>query len=235
MTSQHARPINFCGCSLFVLTLFIATSPANAQGVSTPLFTIHSVSPGPTVFIGNSASPIPVDLDPTGPPWNKSIGDPNQNVAGIATIDIVETLVNAGTEVWTDWHEFMLPPPVGLAPPIWTNVVSLSINNNPITFTATGLGTGTLDLFNFSQPVLPGDIFGIHKQALVDGSIVANGAFLRIQEYPTTVPEPASVAIVAMGSLAAAGLRRRRSSAHHSPSIRLHRKTWWSCGAKRCA
>ena len=210
MTSQNSRLFSFRACSFSVLALLVAHSGANAQGVSTPLFTIHSVSPGPVVFIGNAASPIPVDLDPVGPPWNKSIGDPNQNVVGIATIDIVETLVNVGTEVWTDWHEVMLPPPVGLVPPAWTSVVNLSVNGNPITYTATGLGTGNLDLFNFSQPVLPGDIFGIHKKALVDGSIVANGAFLRIQEYPTTVPEPTCLALFAMGALTTFQMRRRR-------------------------
>jgi hypothetical protein len=188
-----------------VLTLLVAHSGADAQGVSSPLFTIHNVDPGPVVFIGNSASPVPVVLNPVGPPWNKSIGDPNQNVVGIATIDIV----NAGTVAWTDWHEFMLPPPVGLVPPKWTNVVNLTVNGNPITYTATGLGTGSLDLFNFSQAVLPGDIFGIHKQALVDGSIIANGAFLRIQEYPTSVPEPTCLALFAMGALIFARVRRR--------------------------
>ena len=210
MTSQQLRLFNFFACLFSVLTLLVAHRGANAQGVSSPLFTIHTVSPGPTVFIGSAASPVPVDLDPAGPAWNKSIGDPNQNVTGIATIDIVETLVNAGTEVWTDWHEFMLPPPVGLVPPVWTNVVSLSVNGNPISFTATGLGTGSLDLFNFSQSVLPGDIFGIHKKALVDGSIVANGAFLRIQEYPTTVPEPTCLALFATGALMYTRVRRRR-------------------------
>lgn len=210
MTSKHSRLFSFCGCSLSVLTLLVAYSGADAQGVSTPLFTIHNVSPGPTVFIGTPTNPVPVDLDPVGPPWNKSIGDPNQNVVGVATIDIIETLVNIGTESWTDWHEFMLPPPVGLVPPHWTNVVGLTVNGNPISFTATGLGTGSLDLFNFSQSVLPGDIFGIHKKAQVDGSIVANGAFLRIQQYPTTVPEPTSLALFAMGALMYARMRRRR-------------------------
>src|SRR6187399_3249883 len=145
MPSHHSRYFNFCACAFSAFTLLIAHSAAIAQGVSTPTFTIHNVSPGPVVFIGNASSPIPVDLDPTGGPWNKSIGDPNQNVVGIATIDIVETLVNAGTEAWTDWHEFMLPPPVGLVPPVWTSVVSLSINGNPISYTATGIGTGNLD------------------------------------------------------------------------------------------
>jgi hypothetical protein len=219
MTFQHSRLFSFGLCWLFILTLFVANSNVLAQGVSTPLFTIHNVSPGPVVFIGNSASPIPVDLDPLGPPWQKSIGDPNNNVVGVATIDIIETLVNVGTEAWTDWHEFMLPPPVGLTPPVWTNVVGLTVNGNPISFTATGLGSGNLDMFNFSQVVMPGDIFGIHKQALVDGSIVANGAFLRIHEYPT-VPEPACLALLAIGGLMASGMRRRRQATIASVSGR---------------
>lgn len=190
--------------------LFAADSGANAQGVSTPTYTIHNVSPGPIVTIGDLVTPIPVDLDPTGGPWLKAVGDSNNNVVGIATIDFVETIVNVGTETWTDWHEFMLPPPFGLTSPVWTNVVGLSVNGAPIGYTATGLGTGSLDLFNFSQPVLPGDIFEIRKQALVDGNIVSNGAFLRIQEYPTSVPEPTCLAILATGVLAASLRRRQR-------------------------
>jgi hypothetical protein len=210
MHSQHSRLFNFFACSFSVLALLVSNNVVNAQGVSTPTFTIHSVSPGPVVIIGTPSNPVPVDLDINGGPWNKSIGDPNQQVSGISSIDIIETLVNIGTETWTDWHEILLPPPVGLVPPVWTSVASLTVNGNPISFTATGLGTQTLDLFNFSQPVLPGDIFGIHKHALVDGSIVANGAFLRIQEYPTTVPEPTGLALVALGTIVTTATRRRR-------------------------
>jgi hypothetical protein len=189
--------------------MFTASSATFAQGVSTPLNTNHVVVPGPLVEIGNAANPIPVDWDGAGPRWHKNIGDPNNVVMGVSNVDFIETLVNVGTESWTDWHEVWLPPPVGLVPPHWTNVVGLSINGNPITFTATGLLTDTLNLFNFSQSVLPGDIFRIHKQALVDGGSIQNGAFLRLQEYPT-VPEPATLALVALSVLAVAGMRRRR-------------------------
>jgi hypothetical protein len=135
---------------LVALALLAMGNAAFAQGVSTPLSTNHIVDPGPIVYIGNAANPIPVDLDPLGPPWHKNIGDPNNNVMVLGNMDIVETLVNVGTESWTDWHEIFLPPPVGLTAPTWTSVVGLSVNGNPITYTATGLGTGTLNLFNFS-------------------------------------------------------------------------------------
>lgn len=209
MNIQPSHSTTRFGCTLLFLSLFTANSAVHAQGVSSPLFTIHTVDPGPVVNIGTAATPVPVVLNPVGPPWNKSIGDPNNNVVGITTLNIVETLVNAGTAPWTDWHEIFLPPPVGLTPPHWTAVVGLSVNSSPITFTATGIGTGTLDLFNFSQPVLPGDVFRIHKQAFVDGSLISAG-FLRLQEYPTTVPEPASLALFAIAGLIAAATRRRR-------------------------
>lgn len=194
--------------ALFALAVVAMNGATFGQGVSTPLNTVHNVDPGPVVYIGNAANPVAVDWDGAGLPWHKNIGDPNNNVMGLGNMDIIETLVNIGTETWTDWHEIFLPPPVGLTPPVWTSVVGLSVNGNPITFSATGLGTGTLDLFNFSQFVQPGDIFRIHKQALVDGSSFA-GAFLRLQEYPT-VPEPACLALLAMGGASIAGTRRRR-------------------------
>jgi hypothetical protein len=210
MYFQHSRLFNIFTCSCTVLALLITDKAANAQGVSTPTATIHTVTPGPVVNIGTPTGPIPVDLDINGGPWTKSIGDPNNVVSGVQTLDIIETLVNAGTETWTDWHEIMLSPPVGVVQPVWTNVVSLHVNNTAISYTATGINSTTLDLFNFSQPVLPGDIFTIHKQTLVASSILQNGSFLRIQEYPTTVPEPTALALVAIGGIAMFHTRRRR-------------------------
>jgi hypothetical protein len=182
-----------------------------AQGVAGGPFTNHSVDPGPVVNIGNAAAPIPIDLDPLGPPWNKSIGDPQNVVVGVMPVDIVETILNVGTEPWGDWHEILLPPPAGLPPHTWLNVVGLSVNGNPIGFTAAGFGTQSLTLNNFSQPVLPGDVFGIHKQALVDGSVDAmGGPLIRMQQYPTPwVPEPTSIVLVATAGLALSLMRRR--------------------------
>lgn len=196
---------------VFAVALCALTSTVFAQGVAGVVVTSHIVDPGPQIVIGNSAAPIPIDLDPSGAPWFKNVGDPQFNVPGPAIVDMFETIQNVGTEAWGDWHEFLFPAPAGLAPHTWTNVVSLSVNGSPIGFTATGLSTQTLDLFNFSQPVQPGDIFSIHKQLNVNGTALVSGAFLRIAEYPTpAVPEPASLALFMFGSVLLCGTRHGR-------------------------
>ena len=178
-----------------------------AQGTATSPFTIHEVEPGPIVFIGDPSAPIPIDLDPTGGPWSKSIIDPNAVVTAPGLLTMIETIENAGDEPWYDWHEHILPNAVGAGGvSIWFSV-KLSVNGTPITFASGGLGTGDLWLDTFSQPVLPGDILTVTKEVevfpLTDGSA---GPILRIQEYPT--PEPASAALIAVGSLALLGRRK---------------------------
>lgn len=192
----------------FVIVSCAITSTVFAQGVAGTVVTFHNVQTGGQIFIGDAVNPIPIDLDPNGGPWFKNVGDPQVFVPGPAIVDMFETIVNVGTEPWTDWHEFLFPAPVGLAPHTWTNVVNLAVNGNPIGFTANGLGTQTLDLFNFSQPVLPNDIFTIHKQLEVNGTALVSGAFLRIAEYPTSVPEPSGLVLVAIGSLVCGAIRR---------------------------
>jgi hypothetical protein len=195
-----------------VLLAAVATAceTAFAQGVAGVVVTNHIVDPGPQIVVGNAATPVPIDLDPNGMPWFKNVGDPQFNAPGPGIVDMFETIVNVGNEPWTDWHELLLPAPSGLPPHFWTNVVTLTVNGNPIGFTATGLNSQALDLFNFTQPVLPGDVFGIHKQLHTSGTAGVSGAFLRIQEYPTGVPEPGTLALVAVSSSAMLMVRRRR-------------------------
>lgn len=207
----HKLSIRHVVAFILAIASCALTDTAFAQGVAGGLVTFHTLQPGPQIIIGNPTGPIPIDLDPNGSPWFKNVGDPNFAAPGPSIVDMYETMINVGTEAWGDWHEILLPAPVGLAPHTWTSVVGLSVNNTPITFTATGLGTQTLNLFNFSQPVQPGDIFSIHKQLNVAGTAGVSGAFLRIQEYPTpAVPEPGCLVIAAMSSLTLLGTRRTR-------------------------
>lgn len=189
-----------------------ACNSAHAQGTASGPFTAHVVQPGPIVVIGDPNSPMPIDLDPNGLPWFKSITDDNLQIFGGGVLDFEEHIVNVGTEAWGDWHEEILGPPAGLPPASWTGSISLEVNGNPITFSSVGLGTQVLWLDNFSQPVLPGEVFTIRKQALVlPNSAGATGVeLMRLLEYPTPVPEPASLALLAMSSLTLMGRRRRR-------------------------
>jgi hypothetical protein len=171
----------------------------HAQGTANAPSTNHIVGPGPSVFIGNANNPIPIDLDPLGQPWTKTITDPNMllwpNGGGLT---LNETMINVGTEPWYDWHEQIAPDIFGNVPAVW-QFVFMTINGNPVGFTLNGMGTPNLDIYNFSQPVLPGDVLNIRKFVNV---LPANAAIppqpLVIHEYPT--PEPASAALIGLGA-----------------------------------
>jgi hypothetical protein len=188
------------------LTLLAMSSTAWAQGTATGPFTSHFVTPGPEVLVGDAANPIPIDLDPTGSPWFKSITDPNGLITSTTALSMTETILNVGTEPWFDWHQVILPNAAGVPSSTWLSV-DLLINGSPITFSSTGLGTAILDVDTFSQPVLPGDILTI--QNVVEVFPVpppSTGAILRLQQFPT--PEPASAGLIGLGALTLLGKRR---------------------------
>lgn len=204
--------------SRFILTpvlavaLFTMCNTALAQGTATGPFTAGFVTPGPEVLIGDPNNPIPIDLDPNGLPWSKSITDPNGLVTDPAgeLLDMIEFIENVGTESWGDWHEHIAPNGAGLPDSTWISV-DLLVNGSSITFNALGLGTPNLWLDTFSQPVLPGDILEIRKVVEVFPVVPTNsGPILRIEEYPTPIPEPGSLVLAAVSSLVLIGMRRRR-------------------------
>jgi hypothetical protein len=203
MYLQHVRKLMVAAVALTLLTLSTA---AQAQGTASGPNTTHVVQPGPGVIIGFPSSPFPIDLDPVGPPWTKTIIDPNFLLLNGALLNLNESNINVGTEPWYDWHEHILPDASGQFPGNWINV-QMSVNGNPITFNAVGLGTPNLDLNGFSQPILPGDILNIRKIIDVFPGIpgIVNQPII-IQEYPT--PEPASAALIGLGVMALAARRR---------------------------
>ncbi len=185
--------------SMFVLVVLVTSNSVFAQGTANGPNTLHTVDPGPIVVIGNPTNPMPIDLDPVGQPWTKTITDPNFLILNGGPLNLNESIINVGSEPWYDWHEHILPDATGAYPGDWS-FVQMSVNGNPITFNALGIGTPNLWLDTFSQPVLPGDILNIRKIIdVVPGIPGIVQQPIVIQEYPT--PEPASAALIGIGSL----------------------------------
>jgi hypothetical protein len=85
------------------LALFTTSSTAFAQGTATGPFTNHFVDPGPIVLIGDPLNPIPIDLDPNGPPWTKEILDPNLLMVNGGPLEIIENIRNGMSTFFRAW------------------------------------------------------------------------------------------------------------------------------------
>ena len=202
-------------------TLILLTGTTFAQGTAGSPSTVHTVDASTNiVWIGgpndtiNGSVPIPIDLDASGGPWRKQIwSDPISGYGGVSLL-IRETIVNAGTEPWTDWHETLLN--LGSHSGSWGSVTDMRINGTSITFNPTITGGTQLDLDTFSQPVLPGQVLEIDKQlgplpALFVGP---NTLVNTLLEYPTAtiIPEPTTGLLIALGMATVLGVRRRPCS-----------------------
>jgi len=191
-------------------TLMVATT-AMAQGTASAPSTVHIADNSGVAYFGgpldlvNGPAPFPIDLDPTGAPWRKTIkSDPLTGFTGTGSFTMIETIQNVGTEPWYDWHEDLLNN--GQLGVVWDAVTQVTVNGNPITFNEVLVGN-SLSIDTFSQPVLPGDIFVIEKDLRTTSKVIAPDTTLfQVLEYPT--PEPASAALLGIGSIVLMGKRR---------------------------
>jgi hypothetical protein len=182
------------------ITLMLTTA-ALAQGTAAGPSTAHIAEPGGVAYAGgvfdpiNGPGPYPIDLDPAGLPWRKTINvDPTSNFIGSGSFTMIETVQNVGNEPWYDWHEDVFSGALGVA---WNSVMSVTVNGNPIVFNQTITGIN-LTIDSFSQPVLPGDVMVIEKDLITTVNVVGPGQTLfQILEYPT--PEPGSAALMTLG------------------------------------
>jgi hypothetical protein len=204
---MYAKLLHNLISPIVAITVIAIGSVAFGQGTATGPFSSHVITGTFVEIDAGGGVPFPIDLDPGGLPWTKDIIDPFGTFLPGGVLTIRETIVNVGNEPWFDWHEHILPDAVGAIPGVWTSV-NLLINGGPIAFLPTGLGTADLWLDNFSQPVLPGDILTVNKEVQVFASTggVPGAPLLTIEEYPT--PEPASAALLSLGSLLVLGRRK---------------------------
>jgi len=185
-------------------TTFLITTAALAQGTALGPSTVHTADNTGTAYAGgpldfiNGPAPYPIDLDPAGAPWRKTINsDLVAGFIGTGSFTMIETVQNVGTEPWLDWHEDLFAVALGVA---WDSVTSVTVNGVPITFNQT-ITSNSLWIDTFSQPVLPGDVFVIEKDLITTSNVVAPGqALFQILEFPT--PEPASLALMVFGGIA---------------------------------
>ncbi len=194
-------------------TAMTLTTSALAQGTASGPSTVHQADNTGIAYAGgpndtiNGPAPYPIDLDPTGPPWRKSIvSDPLTGFIGTGSFTMIETVQNVGTEPWFDWHEDLFSGDLGVG---WDGVTSVTVNGLPITFNETIIGN-SLWIDTFSQPVLPGDVFVIEKDLITTANVVGPAKPLfEVLEFPT--PEPGSAALMGAGSLLVIRRMRRRA------------------------
>ncbi len=185
-------------------TTLLITTAALAQGTATGPSTVHIADNTGIAYAGgpldniNGPAPYPIDLDPTGLPWRKTINsDLLTGFIGSGSFTMIETVQNVGNEPWLDWHEDLLNNgQLGVA---WDGVTQVTVNGSSITFNETLIGN-SLSIDTFSQPVLPGDVMVIEKNLITTANVVGPGQTLfQVLEYPT--PEPGSAALMGAGTL----------------------------------
>ena len=207
MNGTKSRVVCFCVvmlCSGSALAQGTAAGPTTQHEVDVQNNLAYAGGPNDTI---NGPSPYPIDLDPSGQPWTKEIVTPPTTGYTGGLFDMFESIKNAGTETWHDWHEDLTSGALGVG---WNSagVVSAKVNGSPITFNQTFI-LSNLNIDSFSQPVLPGDTLELHKQITIFTDNVAGPGeiIFTIEQFPT--PEPASAAMLAV--LAMCGTAHRRN------------------------
>jgi len=156
-------------------------------------------------------------------------GGPNSGLSSGRDVPIDETFSNDGTETWTAWDEAVVSQtdfggPMGPGF-LFDTSVTVSRNGTTLTpgvdYTLTGTtftqfgnsGYESLTIsFSPGSQIQPSDMLRIQKnihEVFGDGNVWTLGEAARVAEFPSAVPEPATLGLVAMTVLAT-GFRRRR-------------------------
>ncbi len=213
--------------AVMALGFFVASQTSQAIVVG-PLAGDSEVS-----IIGYNAGPINYLLGPTEVAWSASgsywlkvlspAGDATRPtlVPGTPGADlvIVEHLTVGGDTPWYDWHEVIVTNGFSF--------VDATVYAYGTTDVVDGLSVqmtkGTNDSYHFNNldlffsPLAPGTTITIVKTIRWEGinwegSSYFGSDFIQIRQFPTVIPEPATLGLLAVGGGMFGLLRRRRKS-----------------------
>jgi hypothetical protein len=146
-------------------------------------------------------------------------GGPASGIPSGQNVPIVEVFTNVGTEAWTAWDEAILSTTNGNPPPnpgflFQSNNVQVRRNgillNEGPDYTLSGVqyfgggNNGYISMTIALAPasyILPSDTLEIEKrihEVFNDGNVWALNEAARVAQYPTAVPEPAAVTLLAL-------------------------------------
>lgn len=111
-------------------------------------------------------------------------------------------ITNEGTEAWGDFHFSLSDAGYGTAGLMWDDSVNAPTSTQAFTYQISQDGL-SIDLYFYGDPVLPGETASFQVYNVNPNQL----SFFRVCFEPTPVPEPATIAILAIGSLAL--LRRK--------------------------
>ena len=175
--------------------------------------------------------PQTVSADPEAGAWLKHLQSPGRLLGSMDTFYLLEVIKVGSGLAWTDWHEEILTPGwswgSGAMYAYGANLASLSLNK---ALAGNGMGAFPFNWFGSIEPIAQGEIKGdridFSFEALDPSSWVfilksihwtgedggRRFASIRIAEYPSPVPIPSALVLLAGGLIGLVAIRKTRSS-----------------------